>query len=132
MQKGDDERSAVEDFLYHEAAILDDWDLDAWLDLMCDDAIYLVPPNEAHAEYPPSRTRRLITNIRILKSSGRELTVTSNFSVHRFRRGGKGGVYIGRYVHRLQRVASGFRIAERRVILDAEELGALGAVSFIL
>lgn len=163
MQNGDDERSAVQDFLYHEAAILDDWDLDAWLDLMCDDAIYLVPPNEApesdpedtlfiiaddihrirsrvkrlkspdaHAEYPPSRTRRLITNIRILKSSERELTVTSNFSVHRFRRGGKGGVYIGRYVHRLQRVASGFRIAERRVILDAEELGALGAVSFIL
>ena len=102
MQKGDDERSAVEDFLYHEAAILDDWDLDAWLDLMCDDAIYLVPPNEApesdpedtlfiiaddihrirsrvkrlkspdaHAEYPPSRTRRLISNIRILKSSER-------------------------------------------------------------
>ena len=52
--------------------------------------------------------------------------------MHRFRRGGKGGVYIGRYVQRLQRVASGFRIAERRVILDAEELGALGAVSFIL
>jgi len=156
-------RSEVEDFLYLEAAILDDWDLDGWLELLCDDASYLVPPNEApdadpddtlfiiaddihrirsrvkrlkspdaHAEYPPSRTRRLITNVRILESSDAELTATSNFSVHRFRRGGKGGVYVGRYTHRLVREADGFRIAERRVILDAEELGALGAVSFIL
>jgi p-cumate 2,3-dioxygenase beta subunit len=156
-------RSEVEDFLYLEAAILDDWDLDGWLELLCDDASYLVPPNEApdadpddtlfiiaddihrirsrvkrlkspdaHAEYPPSRTRRLITNVRILESSDAELTATSNFSVHRFRRGGKGGVYVGRYIHRLVREADGFRIAERRVILDAEELGALGAVSFIL
>ena len=156
-------RGAVEDFLYLEAALLDDWDLDAWLDLMCDDATYLVPPNEApdsdpddtlfiiaddihrirsrvkrlkspdaHAEYPPSRTRRLITNVRILKSSGTEVTATSNFSVHRFRRGGKGGVYVGRYIHRLARDGDSFRIIERRVILDAEELGALGAVSIIL
>ena len=157
------DRAAVEDFLYLEAAILDDWDLDAWLDLMSEDATYLVPPNEApnsdpddtlfiiaddihrirsrvkrlkspdaHAEYPPSRTRRLITNVRILESSGNEVTATSNFSVHRFRRGGKGGVYVGRYIHRLIREGDSFRIAERRVILDAEELGALGAVSFIL
>ena len=156
-------RPEVEDFLYLEASILDDWDLDRWLELLCDDASYLVPPNEApdadpddtlfiiaddihrirsrvkrlkspdaHAEYPPSRTRRLITNVRILESSDAELTATSNFSVHRFRRGGKGGVYVGRYIHRLVREADGFRIAERRVILDAEELGALGAVSFIL
>jgi p-cumate 2,3-dioxygenase beta subunit len=156
-------RSEVEGFLYLEASILDDWDLDGWLELLCDDASYLVPPNEApdadpddtlfiiaddihrirsrvkrlkspdaHAEYPPSRTRRLITNVRILESSDAELTATSNFSVHRFRRGGKGGVYVGRYIHRLVREADGFRIAERRVILDAEELGALGAVSFIL
>ncbi|MGB0630021.1 MAG: aromatic-ring-hydroxylating dioxygenase subunit beta [Alphaproteobacteria bacterium] len=156
-------RSEVEDFLYEEAALLDAWELDAWLEILCDDARYLVPPNEApdgdpddtlfiiaddihrirsrvkrlkspdaHAEYPPSRTRRLITNVRILESSDTELTATSNFSVHRFRRGGKGGVYVGRYIHRLVRDGSGFKIAERRVILDAEELGALGAVSFIL
>ena len=156
-------RGKVEDFLYEEAALLDAWDLDAWLGLLCEDARYLVPPNEApdsspddtlfiiaddihrirsrvkrlkspdaHAEYPPSRTRRLITNVRILESSASEVTATSNFSVHRFRRGGKGGVYVGRYTHRLVRDGDSFRIAERRVVLDAEELGALGAVSFIL
>lgn len=157
------DRVAVEGFLYYEAAVLDEWKLDAWLDLMADDAVYLVPPNEspdsdpndtlfiiaddihrirsrvkrlkspdAHAEYPPSRTRRLITNVRILDSSEREIKATSNFSVHRFRRGGKGGVYVGRYIHRLVRSGDSFKIAERRAILDAEELGALGAVSFIL
>ena len=165
MKQGSDtaERLAVEDFLFYEAAVLDDWKLDAWLDLMDDNAVYMVPPNEApdsdpedtlfiiaddidrirsrvkrlkspdaHAEYPPSRTRRLITNVRILDSSDRDVTVTSNFSVHRFRRGGKGGVYVGRYIHRLARSGDSFKIVERRVILDAEELGALGAVSFIL
>lgn len=156
-------REAVEDFLYHEAALLDAWDLDAWMDLLTEDARYLVPPNDvpdgdpdttlfiiaddidrirgrvkrlksadAHAEFPPSRTRRLITNVRILEQGDGELIVTANFSVHRFRRGGKGGEYVGRYIYRLRAAGDGFRIAERRAILDAEELGGLGAVSFIL
>lgn len=103
-------REAVEDFFYHEAALLDAWDLDGWMDLLCDDARYLVPPNDvpdgnpdttlfiiaddmdrirgrvkrlksrdAHAEFPPSRTRRLITNVRILEQGDAELTVTANF-----------------------------------------------------
>jgi p-cumate 2,3-dioxygenase beta subunit len=156
-------REAVEDFFYHEAALLDAWDLDGWMDLLCDDARYLVPPNDvpdgnpdttlfiiaddmdrirgrvkrlksrdAHAEFPPSRTRRLITNVRVLKQGDAELTVTANFSVHRFRRGGKGGEYVGHYVYKLRIEGDGFRIAERRAVLDAEELGGLGAVSFIL
>lgn len=156
-------REAVEDFLYHEAALLDAWELDAWMELLCDDAHYLIPPNDtpdgdpdttlfiiaddmdrirgrvkrlssrdAHAEFPPSRTRRLITNVRILSQDANEVTVTANFSVHRFRRGGKGGEYVGHYIYRLRIADDGFRIAERRAVLDAEELGGLGAVSFIL
>ena len=156
-------RADVEDFLYLEAALLDDWDLDGWMGLLTRDARYLVPPNDAldgdpnttlfiiaddidrirgrvkrlksrdaHAEYPPSRTRRLITNVRILGGTEETLRVSSNFSVHRFRRGGKGGIYVGRYTHILVATESGFRISERWVFLDAEELGSLGAVSFIL
>jgi p-cumate 2,3-dioxygenase subunit beta len=87
---------------------------------------------DAHAEFPPSRTRRLITNVRILEQDGAEVTVAANFAVHRFRRGGKGGEYVGQYIYRLRITDDGFRIAERRAILDAEELGGLGAVSFIL
>ncbi len=87
---------------------------------------------EAHAEFPPSRTRRLISNVRILEDDGAEATVTANFAVYRFRRGGRSGTYVGRYVYRLEHGNGAIRIAERRVILDTEELGALGLVSFIL
>lgn len=160
---GDVSREAIEDFIYMEAALLDEWDLDGWVDLLSEDAKYLIPPNEnpdgdpattlfiiaddisrirgrvkrlkspeAHAEYPPSRTRRLITNIRIVEKRESSIKVTSNFSVHRYRRGGYSGMYIGRYIHTLVPGKENFKISERRVVLDAEELGALGAVSFIL
>lgn len=156
-------RERAEEFLYREAALLDEWDLDGWLALLTDDARYLVPPNEApdgdpdttlfiiaddmhrlrgrvkrlqsrdaHAEFPPSRTRRLITNVRVLESSDGGAVVTANFSVHRFRRGGRGGAYVGRYLYRLAIDGDEIRIAERRAILDSEELGHLGSVSFIL
>src|SRR5260370_10761226 len=39
-------RAQVEDFLYREAALLDDWKLDEWQDLLTDDAAYYVPPND--------------------------------------------------------------------------------------
>lgn len=37
------DRAAVEDFLYREAALLDGWQLDQWLELLTDDAVYEVP-----------------------------------------------------------------------------------------
>ena len=39
-------RAEVEDFLYHEAALLDEWKLDEWQELLTDDAAYYVPPND--------------------------------------------------------------------------------------
>ncbi|MDB5572654.1 MAG: hypothetical protein JWN93_3837 [Hyphomicrobiales bacterium] len=39
-------RAEVEDFLYHEAALLDDWRLKEWEALLADDATYYVPPND--------------------------------------------------------------------------------------
>jgi len=39
-------RGEVEDFLYHEAALLDAWRLDEWLGLLTSDARYLVPSND--------------------------------------------------------------------------------------
>ena len=94
-------RAEVEDFLFREADLLDNWKLDEWLGLMTEDAAYYVPPNDkpdadhrftlfiiaddivrlrervirlkdpnCHAEYPPSRTRRLITNVRIAGTDG--------------------------------------------------------------
>lgn len=39
-------RAEVEDFLFHEAALLDNWQLDEWQQLLTDDAAYYVPPND--------------------------------------------------------------------------------------
>lgn len=156
-------RAEVEDFLYHEAALLDRWKLDEWLALLTDDATYEVPSTDAphtrhgealyliaddinrikarvkrlqdpdaHAESPRSRTRRMIANVRITKTEGSNLHVAANFSVYRFRRGYKVRHFVGHYHYTLVAGDEGLRIQKRRAILDHEELGSLGAVSFIL
>ena len=87
---------------------------------------------EAHAEAPRSRTRRMISNVRITARREDEIEAEANFVVYRFRRNERIGEYVGRYVFRLRPSESGIKIAERRAILDGEELGALGSISFIL
>ena len=156
-------RPEIEDLFYREAELLDAWQLEAWLELLTDDAGYYVPPNDkpdadhrttlftiadnharlrervkrimdpsCHAEYPHSRTRRFISNVRITATEGDTLCVAANFMVHRFRREGDARVFVGEYRYRLRREHGTLKIAERRAVLDAEELGTLGAVSFIL
>ena len=156
-------RADVEDLLFREAALLDEWRLEEWLGLLTDDASYYVPPNdhpegdpkntlfiladdivrirerikrlmspECHAEYPHSRTRRLISNVRIVSTSDDLITVAANFVCYRFRRYERIREYVGSYRYILKRDAGGLRIKERRVVIDAHELGSLGSVSFIL
>ncbi len=87
---------------------------------------------EAHAEHPRSRTRRMISNVRITGRDGDHIDVAANFVVYRFRRDQRIGEYVGRYIYRLRIDDGALRIAERRAVLDSEELGGLGSVSFIL
>jgi len=90
---------------------------------------------QAHAEFPHSRTRRMIANVRIeelVSGTHSEITVHANFTVHRFRRGERVSQFVGRYRYRLRIVDGSMKIALREAILDSEELGRLGAVSFIL
>ena len=154
-------RLEVEDFLYHEAALLDAWKLDEWLALLTEDATYRVPSNDrpdsdpksalfmiaddirrirarvtrlkdphAHAEFPRSRTRRLISNVRIVEA--KPLLVEANFIVHRFRSNDDVRQYVGRYRYTLVREGTRLKIQSREAILDAMELASLGTVSFIL
>ena len=156
-------RSDVEDFLYSEAALLDEWRLDDWLELLTEDCVYRIPPNDApegaatdtlytiaddiarikarivrlksrnaHAEFPHSRIRRLITNVRIISQDAARLTAVANFVVYRFRRNEDVREYVGTYRHTFAKTPSGLKIAERIVRLDAMELASLGSVSFIL
>ena len=156
-------RAEVEDFLYHEAALLDEWRLDEWQALLTEDATYYVPPNDrlegdprstlfliaddrerirqriirindpnCHAEYPKSRTRRMISNVRIVGVEGDLVTVAANFVCYRYRRYERIREYVGAYRYILRCAGDSFRIKERRVLIDAHELGTLGSVSFIL
>jgi p-cumate 2,3-dioxygenase beta subunit len=156
-------RADVEDLLFHEAALLDDWRLDDWLGLLTADARYEVPSNDrpdadpantlftiaddiarirgritrlkdknAHAEFPRSRTRRMIGNVRIAGRNGAELSVEASFVVYRFRRDESVREYVGRYRYLLRVERGVLKIARRRAVLDAMELGSMGLVSFIL
>ncbi len=87
---------------------------------------------ECHAEYPHSRTRRMISNVRIVEANGETARVAANFVCHRFRRYERVREYVGSYRYVLKRVGHELKIKERRVVIDAHELGSLGAVSFIL
>jgi len=52
--------------------------------------------------------------------------------VHRFRYNDLDRVFVGHYRYKLKRQGGRLKIAERRAILDEQQLGLLGAVSFIL
>jgi p-cumate 2,3-dioxygenase subunit beta len=83
------------------------------------------------AENPRSRTRRLITNVRLLAADSDEARVTANFAVWRFQHEAT-DVYVGRYLHVLVRGPSGLLFRERRAVLDLETLRPHGKLSFIL
>jgi len=84
----------------------------------------------AHAESPRSRTRRLISNVRIVEQA--PLRVEANFIVYRYRGNEDVRTYVGRYRYTLVRQDGAVRIKAREAILDAMELASLGTVSFIL
>jgi p-cumate 2,3-dioxygenase beta subunit len=82
------------------------------------------------AENPRSRTRRLITAVRLLGAEG-EARVTANFAVWRFRHE-QSDVYVGQYRRVLVRGPSGLLFRERRAVLNLEALRPHGKLSFIL
>jgi p-cumate 2,3-dioxygenase beta subunit len=155
-------RQAIEDFLYEEAALLDEWRLEEWVELLTEDAAYYVPSTDlpegdhkstlfivadditrirsrvkqllgrfAHAEHPHSRTRRLISNVRIRAVEGETIRVTANFAVYRTRME-QFDTYVGRYEYVLVQREDTLKIRERRAILDLDSLRPQGKVSIIL
>ncbi len=155
-------RAEVEDFLFQEADLLDNWKLDEWASLFTDDGEYLIPPTDlpdgdpakhlflvyddrhrlgerakrlgkksAHAEFPHSRTRHLVTNVRVAQE-GTEINVTCNFVVYRSKQG-VNDIYPGHSIYRLVAQADGgLRIRSKRAVLDVDTLRPQGKVSIIL
>jgi p-cumate 2,3-dioxygenase beta subunit len=86
----------------------------------------------AHREFPRSRTRRMITNVRITDRDGDSVTATANFAIFRSRNE-EMVTFVGRYTYRLARDGDGrLRISFRRAELDNETLRPHGTVSIIL
>jgi p-cumate 2,3-dioxygenase beta subunit len=155
-------RAEVEDFLYAEAALLDDWRLDEWFALFAPDAVYEVPTagapddddsakalfyiaddyvrlrervarlgkREAHAEFPRSRLRRMVSNVRILSALSGRLRVACNLVCYRAKNG-KVDNYFGHVLYELDVSGPRWMIAAKRVMLDMDLLYP-GKVSILL
>ncbi|MXX70064.1 MAG: aromatic-ring-hydroxylating dioxygenase subunit beta [Gemmatimonadales bacterium] len=154
-------RGMVEEFLFVEAALLDDWQLEDWVDLFTDDARYVVPSTDLPEGDP--RHDLVFIDDDIVRLRARVVRLSSRHS-HRERprsrtrrfvsnvrveeagdgelrvsanvmvyrfRSGEGAPYVGTIEYILRRVGGNLRIAYRRAVLDLEDLAWHGAVSII-
>lgn len=83
------------------------------------------------AELPRSNVRHLIGNVQVLADEGASVKVSYNLCVYRIRRAVI-TTYIGRCLLTLTRRDGGFRIREKRVMLDIDVLKGQGGLSIIL
>jgi 3-phenylpropionate/cinnamic acid dioxygenase small subunit len=85
----------------------------------------------AWAEMPPSRTRHLITNVRVKRDDGRDIEAHSNFLVYRTRMEADQDMFVGARRDVLRRVEDSFNIARRTIILDQAVLSAKNISIFL-
>ena len=85
----------------------------------------------AHSEYPRSRTRHLVSNVRVGSAQGEHTPVSAAFVTFRTKNAVT-DTYMGRALYRLQRVDGRWRIHEKRCELDLDGLRPHGRVSIIL
>ena len=82
------------------------------------------------SEDPPSRTRHIVTNIRLVEQNGEELTVESNFHLYRSRLETDQDSWIGRRRDVLRRVDGQLRIAKRHIFLETTLLQSRNLSNF--
>lgn len=146
-------RAEVEDFLYAEAALLDEWRIEEWFALFAEGATYEVPPigdtdsadpatalfyiaddyvrlrervtrltkKEAHSEFPRSRLRHLISNVRILGVASGVADVACSFVTYRAKRGVV-DTYYGQHRYRIDCTTRPWKIRSKRSTLDMDML----------
>lgn len=137
---------AVEQFIYREARMADEHRYEEWESLWADDAVYWVPVNgedpdpetsmsiifdnrsrirtrikqyltgKRHSQTPPSRVRRLISNVELLGGAGDEILAGANFVVYESRERGM-TIWAGRAEYRLRRGGDGFQMVRKKVVL---------------
>ena len=85
----------------------------------------------AHVEFPHSRTRHFVSNVRIRERDEAEISVSAAFLVYRTR-DGVTDTYFGSHRYILVRRGEALRIREKRCLLDTDGLRPQGRVSIIL
>jgi p-cumate 2,3-dioxygenase beta subunit len=155
-------RQTIEDFLFAEAALLDAWQLEKWLELFREDALYLIPPTDEPQLDRHAGLYLVMDDMRRLRSRVAQILGRSMWAenpVSRTRRlignvrilaqdAGELSVaanfsvyrmrheaidiYVGSYAHRLAITAEGLRFIERKATLDLETLNPQGKISIIL
>lgn len=156
-------RVDVEDFLFYEAALLDDWKLNEWLALFEEGASYWVPPagsdddvdpaktlfyiaddwfrlkervkrlgkKTAHVEYPKSKCRHLISNVRILDGDDDLFRVAANFVTYRSK-DGQTETYLGHHLYKMSLKNGKFFIRHKCSYLDTDNINDQGKVSIFI
>ena len=149
----------IEQFLYHEAHLLDAQRFEEWLELFTADATYWVPlvqeqrdPFEtssiiyddrtllelrvrqarhprAHARTPLARTVHQVGNVRPLEERDGELRVASTLVLVGFR-ADRQRVWGGLVEHRLRSAGTTFKIAQKRIDLVNSE-GELDGIAIL-
>lgn len=155
-------RLRVEDFLFHEAELLDSWRLDEWLALFAEDAVYQVPStdlgDDASADdnlfYVADDHARLTERVIRLNKRGAYAEQPRSKTRHlitnvRCERTGdgiaaraafvtyraKGGHtdhFVGHSRYRLREHQESFMIVEKRCSLDMDGLRPQGRISILL
>ena len=86
----------------------------------------------AHREYPWSKTRHVVTNVRVLGDDPDGVVhADAAFTVWRFRNKDVDS-FVGHYDFRMRRVGSELRLSGKRITLDAWTLAPYGAISVVL
>jgi biphenyl 2,3-dioxygenase subunit beta len=87
---------------------------------------------KAWSEDPPSRTRRIVTNIDVLEDDGSVLTIASNFLLYRTRLNSEEDTWIGSRRDTLRQTDNGlgFQIATRAIYLEQTVLLARNLSNF--
>ncbi|MEQ9143982.1 MAG: 3-phenylpropionate/cinnamic acid dioxygenase subunit beta [Parvibaculaceae bacterium] len=70
------------------------------------------------SEDPPSRTRHMLTNVRILEVNGDDHMVEAFFHIYRSRLDTEVNSWVGRRIDVIRRTASGWKLAKRDIYLD--------------
>lgn len=155
-------RAEVEEFLYREAELLDDWNLDEWITLFTEDARYYVPCNDAPQgdaardlmliDDTMFRLRARVERLNSRKAHREYPHSNTSHQIANVRLGEVEGdeltvraefsvwrfraeramCYVGRYTYRLRAVDGGLRIVMKHCMLSNTTLRQVSDVAIIL